>query len=402
MRSMRKMMWLFALVAALGIVTGMSLVIVPATHAQTTTTGSIAGVITDPSGSAVPDAKVSAKDLGKGATQDTKTNKEGAYRFDLLLPGTYSVTAQASGFQSIRREVPVTMGQTSSTDSQLTLGVATQIVEVNAQVPLLQTEGENLNSSLNESQAANIPNPGNDLTYIAQIAPGSVSNTAGGGLGNFSSYGISAVANLFTLNGQDDNDPFLNVNNSGATNLTLGQNEIQEVSVVTNGYSGQYGGLAGANVNYVTRGGSNQFHGRTTWYWNGTALNANSWFNNATGTPRSFVNANQYGADIGGPIIKNKLFFYANFEGLYLVIPTSVQAVVPSPPFAAATQANINATYWRPEGREPLVRKSSPLLSLARASASTRRITQPRQPDSATLGETPFVAQPIGTRTSLS
>ena len=313
--------------------------------AQTTTTGSIVGSVTDPTGAVVPNAKVALKDLNRGASLDATSNKDGSFRFDLLLPGAYSLTVAAPGFQNVRRQLEVAIGQVTAADVALTLGSTAETVTVTEQPPLLNTEEGNLSSTVSETQAANIPNPGNDLTYMAQIAPGSVMNTSGGGLGNFSSYGISAVANLFTVNGMDDNDPFLNVNNSGATNLTLGQNEVQEVAVVTNGYSGQYGGLAGANINYVTRGGTNQFHGRATWFWNGRRMNANSWFNNATGTPRSFVNANQYGADFGGPIVKDKLFFYTNFEGLYLVIPTSAQAVVPSPAFAAATQAHINGAF---------------------------------------------------------
>lgn len=314
-------------------------------RAQTTTTGDIAGVLTDPSGALVPDATVNLKDIGRGTTHEAKTNKDGAYRFYLLAPGMYSVTATSSGFKTASRQVEVLVGQIVSADFQMELGTATQTVTVTEQAPLLQTDGGNLSSTIGEQQAANIPNPGNDLTFMAQIAPGSVMNTGGGGLGNFSSYGISAVSNLFTINGMDDNDPFLNLNNSGATNLTLGQNEIQEVSVITNAYSGQYAGLAGANVNYVTRGGTDQFHGRATYFWNGRALNANSWFNNANGTPRSFVNANQYGGDIGGPILKDKLFFYFNAEGLYLVVPTSAQAVIPSAAFATAVQNNINTTF---------------------------------------------------------
>jgi len=312
---------------------------------QTTTSGSVAGVVTDPSGAVIPETNMTLKDVDRGSTQGTTTNQVGAYRFDLLLPGKYSVTAARTGFQTFERSVDVNVGRVTTADFQLTIGTASTTVEVSGQAPLVETDSGNLASTILETQAANIPNPGNDLTYMAQIAPGTVANTAGGGLGNFSSYGISAVANLFTINGMDDNDPFLNLNNSGATNLTLGQNEVQEVSIVTNGYSGQYHGLAGANVNYITRGGTNEFHGRATWLWNGSAMNANSWFNDATQTPKSFVNANQYGGDFGGPIKKNKLFAYANFEGLYLVIPTSVQALVPSPQFESAVQANINTQF---------------------------------------------------------
>lgn len=312
---------------------------------QTTTTGSVAGTVTDPSGYLLPNAKVTLKDVDKGISQQKETSKDGFYRFDLLPPGNYSLTVASTGFGTAGRRVPINVGQVSTVNFQLKPEVVAQTVDVSDQAPLLEAEDSNLASNITEIQATSIPNPGNDLTYMAQIAPGSVMNTAGGGLGNFSSYGISAVANFFTLNGMDDNDPFLNFNNSGATNLLLGQNEIQEVSVIANGYSGQYGTLAGANVNYVTRSGTNQFHSQLSWYWNGSALNANSWFHNANGTKRSFVNANQYGADVGGPIVKDHLFFYANFEGLYLEIPTSTQVAIPSPAFAAATQANINSSF---------------------------------------------------------
>ena len=108
------------------------------------------------------------------------------------------------------------------------------------------------------------------------------------GTGNFSAYGLPATSNLFTLNGQNENDPFLNLNNSGATNLLLGNNDVQEATVVTNGYSGQYGTLAGANVNYVTKSGGNSFHGNALYWWNGDILNANSYFNNQNGAPRPF------------------------------------------------------------------------------------------------------------------
>ena len=154
-------------------------------------------------------------------------------------------------------------------------------------------------------------------------------------------YGLPATSNLFTLNGQNENDPFLNLNNSGATNLLLGNNDVREATVVTNGYSGQYGTLAGANVNYVTKSGSNSFHGNALYWWNGSALNANSFFNNQNGMPRPFDNANQWAASFGGPIKKGKTFFFIDTEGLRFVLPTSTNVRVPSPQFEAATIANL-------------------------------------------------------------
>ncbi len=102
----------------------------------------------------------------------------------------------------------------------------------------------------------------------------------GQGYGNFSAYGLPATSNLFTVNGENDMDPYLNLNNSGATNLTLGKNEVQEATVISNAYSGQYGQQAGAQINYVTKSGTNQYHGNVLYQWTGRALDANDWFNN--------------------------------------------------------------------------------------------------------------------------
>ena len=152
--------------------------------------------------------------------------------------------------------------------------------------PLLQTDNGDTSTSVSQQQVSNVPNPGNDLSAIAQIAPGAIMNTQGG-YGNVEAFGLPATSNLFTLDGMDSNDPFLNLNNSGATNLLLGSNEIQEADVVTNGFSAAYGTFAGINVNYITKSGGNQYHGNAVYYWNGSALNANDWFNNANGLPKA-------------------------------------------------------------------------------------------------------------------
>jgi hypothetical protein len=309
---------------------------------QSLTTGQISGTISDATGAVVPDLKVVLKSLEKGTQQEANTNSTGAYQFSLLPPGSYSVTVEASGFQGVSRQVEVAVGRIATVDISLAIGKATETVMVSEQVPLVNTENGNLGANMSEKQVSEVPNPGNDITFIAQVTPGVIANTTGG-QGNFSANGISATGNLFTIDGMDNNDPYLNLNNSGATNLSLGQNEVQEVAVVTNGYSGEYGGLAGANVNYVTRSGSNEFHGRAIWYWNGSALNANSFFNNLSQTPKSFVNDNQWGADLGGPIVKNKLFGYFNTEGLRVLIPTSAVVQTPTPAFEAATIANLTA-----------------------------------------------------------
>jgi len=309
--------------------------------AQTQTTGEITGVVTDPSGAVVGKAKVTLKDNAKGSTQSAETNKEGVYRFQLLNPSKYTITVTSSGFQEAGMVVDVALGQVTSADVQLTIGSASQTVTVAGESePLIQTENGNVATTFSQQQLAAVPNPGNDLTAFIQSAPGVVMNTAGG-LGNFSDHGVSAASNLFTLNGMDDNDPFLNLNNSGATNLLLGANEVQESTIVSTGYSAEYGSLAGANVNYVTKSGSNDFHGNAIYYWNGSALNANDWFLNHAGDPKNFSNANQWAGSFGGPIKKDKAFFFFNTEGLRVVVPVSTAVAFPSQAFQTATIANL-------------------------------------------------------------
>lgn len=312
--------------------------------AQSLTTGQVAGTVTDSSGAAVANAAVTLKSVDKGNSQGAKTNSSGAYQFSLLAPGKYSVNVDVTGFQSVTRETEVNVGRISTVDISLSIGNASETVTVTEQIPLINQQNGDVSTTISEKEVQEVPNPGNDITYIAQVAPGVVANTTGG-QGNFASNGISATANLFTIDGMDNNDPYLSLNNSGATNLTLGQNEIQEVAVVTTGYSGEYAGLAGANINYTTRSGTNDFHGRAIWYWNGSKLNANTYLNRATATPtpKSFVNDNQWGGDFGGPVIKNKLFGYFNTEGLRVLIPTSATVQIPTPEFAAATLANLAA-----------------------------------------------------------
>ena len=313
--------------------------------AQTATTGDLTGVVTDPVNAVVPSAKVQLRDLGQGTTRETKTNGAGIYRFSLLPAGQYEVKVESTGFQPLTETTAVNIGQITTVDLKLELVTTTERVGVIEVAPLLQTENGNLSTTLGERQIQDMPNQGNDMTYPLLMTPGVIENTSGG-YGNYAVNGVSATSNLFTINGMDDNDVYLSLNNSGATSLMLGQNEVQEATIVANGYSGQFGGLAGSNVNYTTKSGTNQFHGRATYYWNGRAFNANTFFNNANGAPRSFANANQYGGDAGGPILKNKVFWYFDTEGIRLIIPSSAPTVlIPDPAFETATINNLMANH---------------------------------------------------------
>ena len=314
------------------------LTIAPARHAafaQTNISGDITGTVTDPSGAAIPGATITVKNAQTAQISTAVSGANGSYRVAALRPGTYRISITASGFETSTLDVPVSAGTVSSGDVKLTIGQGATTVEVTEEEPLLHTESADIATTFSMQQIQNLPNPGNDLTFIAQTAPGAVMNTQGG-YGNFAIFGLPATSNTFTVNGGYENDPFLNLNNSGATNLLLGNNDVGQVTVVSNAYGTQYGGLGGSQINEISRAGGNAFHGDATWWWNGSVMNGNDYFNNQTATPRPRSNANQWAAAFGGPIIKDKTFFFMDTEGLRVIIPVRGTIYAPSPAYQAA------------------------------------------------------------------
>jgi len=322
-----------------------ALLMTPSLVAQSLVSGDITGTVTDPSGAVVPNATVTLKSTTTGQTRNTTTNNNGAYRFSLLQPGTYTVTATASGFSKAETTAAINVGQATVADVKLAVGTSSQTVEVTSAVPLVQADTADLSTNFDQNVVANAPNGGNDLTYIAQTAPGINMNT-GMGYGNFNTAGLPATSNMFTVNGENQMDPYLNLNNSGATNLMLGKNAVQEATVTTNAYGGQFGQQAGAQVSYVTKSGTNAYHGNANYWWTGRAMDANSWFaGQETPYPKTpFNNNNSWAASVGGPIKKDKLFFFADWEGIRYIVPTTSVTYAPTVPFANATLANIAAT----------------------------------------------------------
>jgi hypothetical protein len=298
----------FGAVLSLLLVSGMSH---PAQmFAQSNVSGDIAGTVTDPTGKAVVGATVTVKNPTTDATKVVTTSANGSYRVSLLTPGNYSVTVTAPGFETSAATATVAIGQINTQDVQLAVGSSATTVEVTGtEVPLLHTENADISTTFDMQQVQTLPNPGNDLTFVAQTAPGVVMNTQGG-YGNFSAFGLPATSNTFTVNGGYENDPFLNLNNSGATNLLLGNNDVSDVSVVSNAYQVQYGGLGAAQINETTRSGSNRFHGNATYWWNGRAMNANSYFHKQFDEPRYFDNVKQFAAAVGGPIYRDLSLFF--------------------------------------------------------------------------------------------
>jgi len=312
-------------------------------NAQTVVTGDLTGTVTDPSSGVLPNARIVLTNDATGEIHTANSIESGEFRIPLLRPGTYTLRVESTGFQPATEKVTVSLGQVTNTKIQLSLQAQTQVVNVSESAGLVQSDNANLATTYSTVQLENLPAPGQDMTSYAFTTPG-VTVSTGGGYGNFSAFGLPGVSNLFTINGNDNMDPYLNLNNSGASNLTLGANEIQEAAVVLNGYTGQYGRQAGAQVNYVTKSGSNAFHGNLDWLYNDRILNANDWFNNATGTERPFSISNEWADSIGGPIVRNKAFFFVDNEGLRYVLPGGGPVYIPTQDFANAVLSNLAAT----------------------------------------------------------
>jgi hypothetical protein len=234
----------------------------------------------------------------------------------------------------------VQVGSSVTVNITLQVAKASSEITVSDEVPIMQAENADVSTTMNQKQISEVPNPGNDLTYVAQTAPGVVMNTDLSNGSHFSILGMPANSYLLTTDGMSNNSPG-NDTMSGALGLLLGQNEIQEATVVSTGYSGQFGDAAGGNINYITKSGTNGLHGNVQYYWNGSAFNANYWFNNAFSVPRPFSIANQWAGSLGGPIKKDKLFFFFDGEGLRLQVSSTAQVSIPSQPFEDATLNNI-------------------------------------------------------------
>jgi hypothetical protein len=316
----------------------------PLLRGQGETTSAIVGQVTDSTTAAIAGAIVIATNRETGATRKAVTDGAGRFDFPQLMPGTYSLRVEAEGFKPAQNDNVVSgLGQKQSVDFRLNVAQASETVEINAQAPLLNPEDANTSTNLNAPALENLPNPGGDLTYPLQFAPGALINTAGSGndfvgssngYGNVEFNGLPALSNGYIVDGLETNDPLTNLNSGLSTNLVLGLNSISEVTVNTLSYSVDQGRYGASQVNYVTKSGSNQFHGNLYELWNGALLNAADYFTNATpGNHKPGATVNHFGGSLGGPIIHNKLFFFFDSEWIRIALPIVTPTTVPTTAF---------------------------------------------------------------------
>jgi len=299
-----------------------------------TSKGIIAGTVSDPSGAVIPNALVSAKSAETGEARQVTTGPTGAYRIEAVTPGHYDITVKADNFQATTingREVVASV--TTSADVRLAIGARSESVEVVARNNDVETENGQLSHSVSNVEIRQLPIATLNPIELALTEPG-VSDPGGRGLSNgvnFSVNGQRPRSNNFLIDGQDNNDNFVEGQGYQPTNLQA----IQEVSVLTNAYGAEFGRGGGSVTNVITRGGTNQFHGDVWEYYQGSGLNAIDAANGLTPgvTPtRPRSDTHTYGFTVGGPIMKDKLFFffspqwqrfYGNGTGAQLFAPTA-------------------------------------------------------------------------------
>jgi hypothetical protein len=331
--------------------------------AQTAATGQIAGTVIDPAKGSVPDAVVTVKSDATGVVRIVRTGPDGDYVVPLLPPGNYSVTVAAPGFKTqTNTNVIVEVATTATANIKLQLGEASQSVTVEATAVVLQTDSATNGGVVNDKTVPALPLSSRNYTQILDLQPGvsgSVPNAASLGKNSVDVFvnGGRIMDNSYQMDGQDVGN--METQGTGSI-LSIGgisipsPDAIQEFKVQTSLYDASYGRGAGANVNVVTKSGTDRIHGALFEFVRNNKFNANDFFLNAEGAPRPELKQNQFGGTIGGPVIKRKLFYFGSYQGTRQVngqgsssLATAVLPVLP----ADRTAANLAAIFGGLKGQ---------------------------------------------------
>ena len=315
-------------------------------------TGAIVGTVRDSSGAAVPKAVVTITNGATGVKRTVPTNDAGEYQFTALPPGTYSVRVTSAGFgPQEQKDIELHVQSRPSVDFSLKVGAVTETVQVQSAGALLQTQSADVGGVVQERQIRDLPLNGRRYADLALLEPGiqkNLTNSNNTAPDRFSSNGNLETQNYFSLDGVD--------NNSGSTNLQEGSvqtvqpppDALQEFRVQTRTYSAEFGTSAGAVINASMKSGTNAFHGDVWEFVRNSRFDANSFFNNAGGVPRGHFSQNQFGGTIGGPIIKNRTFFFFDAQDFTSRKATTVNSAVPTPLMKQGNFTELKASLANP------------------------------------------------------
>jgi hypothetical protein len=319
-------------------------------------TGGLGGRVTDPSGAVLPGASVVVRNLATGVNQSADANHAGLYQFPALMPGTYSVTASLKGFRDVQALVQVRVGNTTSQDVKLQVGASADTVKIIGAAPLLRPAESSASTVLDRSFIDELPLNGRRYTDFTVLTPNTsydgdtgLVSIAGQQGGEDSGYANGNGSNAFTVDGSNaTSNYFADIIGRYRIPYLYGEDAIQEFQVSVSPYSAVYGGGAGF-VNAVTRSGSNAFHGSAFYYNRNSATGANDALDKAAGFPKPEDALQQFGAGVGGPIVRNRLWFFVDYEQQLRNNPISVIN-----PALATTPANLGpfltANFGLPAG----------------------------------------------------
>jgi len=296
--------------------------------------GSISGSVKDASGAVVPSVKLTLTSKATNAQVTTNTNPQGEFQFLQLPPTTYSLTAEASGFKRISvSSVLVQVDQITHLDLSLEVGTLTESVQVEAVAPLLENDKSTLSSVVDNRDIINMPLNTRQVQDLALITPGVVPTAAGTQVLSFNVAGARSQSNVFMWDGVSNMDTQVN----GSLNQFRITDAVQEFSVQTSVSTAEFGRGTGGEVDIVTKSGTNQLHGTAFEYLRNNDLDAADFFINRNRAPKTPLHRNQFGGGLGGPIKKNKIFFFGYYEGFRQVAPTPASTIVPT----AAQRASV-------------------------------------------------------------
>ncbi len=290
--------------------------------------GAIEGRIMDESGAVLPGTAVTVRNAATGVSRETTTDPTGVYRAPLLPVGSYEVVARLAGFATTqRKDLQLSIGQTLVVDLQLKVAGGEETVVVTAETPLIETARAQQSSTVGERAVANLPTNGRNFIDFVLTTPGVTRDVR---LGDISFAGQRGTLNSLVIDGADNNNTFfgqsLGRTGSGRAPYQFSQDAVQEFQVNRNAYSAEYGRAGGAVINVVTKSGSNEFHGSAFGFFRDKSLNAKSWPTKSVvpPLPKSPYQFDQFGGSLGGPIVKDKAFFFLSYDGQRNTIPNEI------------------------------------------------------------------------------
>jgi hypothetical protein len=331
------------------------LVALPRARGQSTTDGAIGGTVTDQSGALVPNAVVSSQNLGTGSASSGVTDGSGRYLLIHLQPGVYSLKISVSGFSAFTASnITVEVGRVTTIDASLGVKAMTETVVATAELPVITTDRADFATNINQTTIDNLPINGRRWSSFALSTPGAVPD---GGFGLVSFRGISGLLNNNTVDGADNNQAFFS-EERGRTRISYSTSEaaIQEFQINTSNYSAEYGRSAGGVVNAVTKSGTNRLHGQAFWYYRDSDLGAINPFSfknqlvNGVPTSLPFLppdKRHQFGGGIGGPIVKDKVFFFFSGDQQLRRFPAIADSGIPGKIVAPLTAADFTTLSGR-------------------------------------------------------